>query len=211
MDSLKIKNKGQARIFKNDQMESLTKTKPWIIYSIYIPVCSAMIYYGSKLPEFSLVFIAVLFLIAMISWTLFEYLAHRYLFHLNPGSQWGKRLVYIFHGNHHEFPRDTERLFMPPVPSILIGSIVFGIFAGISYLLTGTINYSFIFFPGFITGYLIYVSMHYAIHTFAPPKIFKGLWRNHHLHHYRYHDKGYGVSTPFWDIMFNTVPKNGKL
>jgi len=208
VNSLKIKNKGQARIFKDDQMESLTKTKPWIIYSIYIPVCSVMLNHGSAITGFSWISIAGLFIIAMLSWTLFEYFAHRYLFHLNPVSRWGKRIIYIFHGNHHEFPRDTDRLFMPPVPSILIGSILFGIFAGISYLLTGTINYSFFFFPGFITGYLIYVSMHYAIHTYAPPKLLKGLWRNHYLHHYQHHDKGYGVSTPFWDIIFKTVPKN---
>lgn len=210
MDQVKNNNKGQARIFRNNILEGLTKTRPWIIYSIYIPVCATMIYHSTNLPGFSPGLITGLYFTAMLSWTLFEYMAHRYLFHYQTDSLQGKRLVYIFHGNHHEFPRDKERLFMPPVPSILIGSIIFGIFSGISYFLTGTINYSFIFFPGFISGYLIYVSMHYAIHTYAPPRMLKGLWRNHHMHHYRYHDKGFGVSSPLWDILFKTVPPGEK-
>lgn len=207
MENLKIKNKGQARIFNNTHLERLSKTRPWVIYSIYIPVCFSMLWYINWLQSFSIGFIVFLYLIAMFSWTLFEYLAHRFLFHFNSTSDFGNRLVYIFHGNHHEYPRDTQRLFMPPLPSIIMGTIVFGIFATISYLFSGTINYSLIYFPGFISGYLIYVSMHYAIHTYAPPKMLKGLWKNHHLHHYKYHDKGFGVSSSLWDIIFKTVPK----
>lgn len=207
MEDLKIKNTGQARIFTNTYLESLSKTKPWVIYSIYIPLCMAMIWYVKSLNIYSTGFIVMFFLIAMFSWTLFEYLAHRFLFHLHARSEFGRRLVFIFHGNHHEYPRDTDRLFMPPLPSIIIGATVFAIFAALFYIFTGSINMSLIFFPGFISGYLIYVSLHYAIHTFTPPKMLKALWRNHHLHHYKYHDKGFGVSSPIWDIIFKTVPK----
>ncbi|HOA37827.1 MAG TPA: sterol desaturase family protein [Flavihumibacter sp.] len=48
--------------------------------------------------------------------------------------------------------------------------------------------------------------MHYAIHTWKPPfKWMKGLWRNHHLHHYKDEGKGYGVSTTVWDRVFGTM------
>jgi sterol desaturase/sphingolipid hydroxylase (fatty acid hydroxylase superfamily) len=66
-----------------------------------------------------------------------------------------------------------------------------------------------VFFPGFITGYLIYVSMHFAIHAYAPPKYLKILWRNHHLHHYKYPDKAFGVSLMLWDKLFGTLPDRG--
>jgi hypothetical protein len=33
-----INNKGQATISKNPFLERLTKTRPWIIYAIYIPL-----------------------------------------------------------------------------------------------------------------------------------------------------------------------------
>lgn len=208
MDHGKIYNKGQARIFSNPYLEALTKTRPWVIYAIYIPLSIAMIYYSTSIPGFSGLFITGLFLAALLSWTLFEYIAHRYLFHFHAESPRAQRIIYIFHGNHHEYPRDRDRLFMPPVPSVLLGLIVFSIFSAISFVLTGTIDYIFVFFPGFLTGYLLYVSMHYAIHAFKPPRFAKSLWRNHHLHHYRYPDKGFGVSSPFWDVLFKTVPEH---
>ncbi|MGV3509469.1 MAG: sterol desaturase family protein [Sphingobacteriaceae bacterium] len=205
MDLQRINNKGQARIFNNEILESLSKTRPWVIYAIYIPLCAALLTRCYTHLGFSISFIATLFLIAMFSWTLFEYIAHRYLFHFNASSSLGQRIVYIFHGNHHEYPRDKERLFMPPLPSILAAIVMFSIFYEISLLITGTGNYAFVFFPGFIIGYLIYVSMHYAIHAFAPPKLMKGLWRNHHLHHYKYPEKGFGVSSTLWDRVFGTM------
>lgn len=203
----KIKNKGQARLFASNILERLTKTRPWVIYSLYIPTCAFMVYYSYNSLKISGFTIAILFFIAMLSWTLFEYFAHRFLFHFEADSKIGKRLVYLFHGNHHEYPRDRMRLFMPPVPSILIAIVLFSIFFSLSYVFTGTGNFAFVYFPGFVIGYLLYVSMHYAIHAYAPPKFLKALWRNHHLHHYKYPEKGFGVSSVFWDRIFNTMPK----
>jgi sterol desaturase/sphingolipid hydroxylase (fatty acid hydroxylase superfamily) len=55
-------------------------------------------------------------------------------------------------------------------------------------------------------GYLLYASMHYAIHAWNPPfKWMKPLWRNHHLHHYKDEQKGFGVSSTFWDHVFGTM------
>jgi sterol desaturase/sphingolipid hydroxylase (fatty acid hydroxylase superfamily) len=65
---------------------------------------------------------------------------------------------------------------------------------------------AFVFFPGFIFGYLVYGSMHYAIHAWNPPfKWMKPLWRNHHLHHYKDEHKGFGVSITLWDHVFGTM------
>ena len=96
---------------------------------------------------------------------------------------------------------------MPPVPSIILASVIFAAIWYGSILITGNPHYTFMFFPGFMIGYLAYVSMHYAIHAFAPPKYMKALWRNHHLHHYKYPEKGFGVSSTFWDMIFGTVPE----
>jgi len=203
----KIKNTGQARLFKNDFLESLTKTRPWVIYSIYIPLCMYLIYYSHDTLGYAYSFIAMMFFGALAFWTLFEYFAHRYLFHYEPSSDWATRIVYIFHGNHHEYPRDRMRLFMPPVPSIILAAVVFSLIYLFSLLFTGTGDYAYMFFPGFMIGYLAYVSMHYAIHAFAPPKPLKALWRNHHLHHYKYPERGFGVSSVFWDVVFGSLPK----
>lgn len=207
MQNTPINNKGQVRLFENPFLETLTKTRPWVIYLIYIPFIAYLLIYSYTTLNYSIGFIASLYFIAMLSWTLVEYIAHRYIFHLKANSELGKRIIYIFHENHHEYPRDKMRLFMPPVPSVILAALLLGIFAMLSYLFTGTISYAYTFFSGFFSGYLIYVSMHYAIHTFAPPKFLKALWRNHHLHHYKYPDKGFGVSSSFWDKIFGTVPE----
>jgi hypothetical protein len=34
----KIHNKGQARLFKNDFLEALTKAHPLVIWGMYIPI-----------------------------------------------------------------------------------------------------------------------------------------------------------------------------
>jgi sterol desaturase/sphingolipid hydroxylase (fatty acid hydroxylase superfamily) len=89
---------------------------------------------------------------------------------------------------------------MPPIPSLILASFFFSL----QYLILGKM--AFMFFPGFILGYLIYGSMHYAIHAWNPPfQFMKPLWRNHHLHHYKDEHRGFGVSTTFWDRLFGTM------
>ena len=94
---------------------------------------------------------------------------------------------------------------MPPLPSLILSTAIFslmyvlGSFAGLEH-------HVFFFFPGFVFGYLLYGSMHYAIHAWKPPfKWMKALWRNHHLHHYKNEELGFGVSTTLWDHVFGTM------
>lgn len=201
MEFDKIKNKGQARLFRSAYLEMMTKTHPVVVYCMYFPVIGFMLYYGASHKGLAAGTEVLLFLAGTFFWTFFEYLMHRYLFHLVVESDRAKKFVYIMHGVHHEYPRDKERLFMPPVPSLILATIIFYTM----YLLMGW--KALAFFPGFVFGYIAYGSMHYAIHAFAPPKFMKALWRNHHLHHYKAPDKGFGVSSVLWDIIFRTVPK----
>jgi sterol desaturase/sphingolipid hydroxylase (fatty acid hydroxylase superfamily) len=196
----KIHNKGQARIFRNQYLEYVTKTNPLVIWGMYLPVLLLLPYYSVNTLNFSGLKVFLLYIAGMFFWTFTEYILHRFLFHFHPESEKGKRLNYVLHGNHHEYPRDKERLFMPVVPSIIIASIFFFFF----YFILGKNVFSF--FPGFLLGYLIYGSMHYAIHAWSPPfKWMKGLWRNHHLHHYKESDMGFGVSSTLWDHLFGTM------
>lgn len=89
---------------------------------------------------------------------------------------------------------------MPPVPSLIISSLIFLLMYAFMR------NYVFLFFPGFMLGYLMYGTMHYAIHAWNPPfKWMKPLWRNHHLHHYKNEEQGFGVSSTLWDHVFGTM------
>jgi sterol desaturase/sphingolipid hydroxylase (fatty acid hydroxylase superfamily) len=70
----------------------------------------------------------------------------------------------------------------------------------------------FAFFPGFITGYLIYDMMHYAMHHYNfKSSLMKKVKQHHMLHHYDDDTKGFGVSTAIWDVIFRSgFPKKNK-
>ncbi|MBU3713420.1 MAG: fatty acid hydroxylase [Ferruginibacter sp.] len=196
----KIKNKGQARLFSNNYLEFLTKTHPLVIWCLYLPIILWLPYYSVyslSLPTESTI---IFFIAGGFFWTLTEYVLHRFVFHHHPKTFTGKKINYLLHGNHHEYPRDKQRLFMPPLPSLLIASTFIIFFR----LIIG--KYAYAFFPGFMLGYLVYASMHYAIHAWKPPfKWMKSLWINHHLHHYKHESKGFGVSSTLWDHVFGTM------
>lgn len=196
----KIHNKGQGRLFQSDYLEMMTKTHPVVIYSMYLPLIAFMMYYGNAYKGIPVLRSMGFFVLGMLAWSLMEYVLHRFVFHFISESPRVKMVIYKLHGIHHEYPRDRERLFMPPVPSLLLACLFFCL----QYILLGNDVWSF--FPGFLFGYLMYGSMHYAIHAFAPPRFLKALWRNHHLHHYKFPEKGFGVSSVLWDHVFRTLP-----
>ena len=201
----KIHNKGQARLFNNQYLEYLTKTHPLVIWGLYLPIIGGMVYYSFASLHLSLLQVGASFFAGVFLWTLFEYVIHRYAFHYVAESDRAVKIVYLIHGNHHEYPRDKERLFMPPVPNLIIAATLFILFLTLTRIL-GIENYVYTFFPGFVLGYLVYGTMHYAIHAWNPPfKWMKPLWRNHHLHHYKNAEKGFGVSSTLWDHVFNTM------
>lgn len=201
----KIHNKGQAQLFKNQYMEYLTKTHPLVIWAMYLPLVIFMLYFSSAQLDMSALNISLLFVSGMLFWSFFEYVIHRYVFHFMAESAKAVKIVYLIHGNHHEYPRDKQRLFMPPMPSILLATLVFSLMYFFAFLI-GAIDGVFAFFPGFMLGYLMYGTMHYAIHAWNPPfKWMKPLWRNHHLHHYKEQEKGFGVSSTLWDHVFGTM------
>jgi sterol desaturase/sphingolipid hydroxylase (fatty acid hydroxylase superfamily) len=134
-------------------------------------------------------------------WTLSEYLLHRFVFHYEPRTDWGKRIHFLMHGIHHDFPNDTTRLVMPPSVSVPLALLFYGF-----YLFILPAEYVGIFFGGFIFGYICYDEIHYATHH-APVKGKIGLWVKHHhvRHHYLDNGRGFGVSSPLWDYVFGTM------
>ncbi|MGX7668154.1 sterol desaturase family protein [Flavobacterium pedocola] len=195
-----VYNEGQARLFDNKYLEMLTKGNPILIWSIYIPILTYLVYRAYSFYQIPGLITFSLFVSGMLYWTFFEYIAHRYIFHWVSENIRVQKVAYVMHGNHHEYPRDRDRLFMPPFPSLILSSTLFGL----HYLILG--DYNWAFFPGFMLGYLLYASMHYAIHAFEPPfEFMKPLWRNHQMHHYRNEQLGFGVSNTFWDKVFGTT------
>jgi sterol desaturase/sphingolipid hydroxylase (fatty acid hydroxylase superfamily) len=102
------------------------------------------------------------------------------------------------------------RLVMPPAVSIPMA----GFFLGLFYLLLGVIferpHWVGPLMAGFLIGYLIYDLTHYATHHYAMRwgAYFRYLKRHHMLHHYKTPDQRFGVSSPFWDWVYGTLPKD---
>lgn len=196
---------GKAQIFKNPFLESLTKTNPIqniIVYGITIIALITLAIMKIGLSAWT---VAGLFILGVFFWTFAEYMLHRYVFHWVTEAKWSQRFHFIMHGSHHQFPRDEERLLMPPVPGLIMASVLFVFFFGVFWLL-GISELTFGFFPGFFSGYLMYSFVHRATHVMRPPKKFKNIWHHHSLHHYQYPEKAFGVSNTLWDRVFGTMP-----
>jgi len=80
MDYKKIDNKGKARLFESEILESLTKTHPVVIWTLYMPIIIFLLYYSFSKLNMSVIQIAINFVEGLISWSLTEYLLHRFVF-----------------------------------------------------------------------------------------------------------------------------------
>ncbi len=198
-----IHSKNVERVFKNDFLERFTKTYFFVPVILYTLVSISLITYGYGKPYMSLASSPFIFIAGVFFFTLIEYLTHRYFFHLIPKTKKQEELVYKVHGMHHDYPKDTMRLVLPVFFSLPIATAFFFLFK----LVMGV--YVFSFFPGFIFGYAIYEFIHYLVHALRPPKnrFWKNLWINHSIHHYREPNKAYGLTSPLWDIVFQTMPR----
>lgn len=194
------------QMFKNNLMESLSKVHYSVPLFIFLPVIIFFIVLAFSnnigLPGFT-----VFFLIGLLVWTATEYLLHRFIFHYHPSSEFGKKIHFIFHGVHHDYPKDRKRLVMPPAVSIPLAAsfyFLFSLFFQPSQL--------YAFFPGFLLGYLSYDMLHYAMHHYNfKSGIMKRVKQHHMLHHYHDPENGFGVSTALWDNIlrsrFSDSPK----
>jgi len=195
---------GEARLFKAPLLETLTKTPGWIPAAIFLPVVAYLT--RRSAAQGRAVETILGWMMGMVLWTLAEYLIHRFVFHFVPKSPWGHKIMYLFHGVHHQFPRDRYRLVMP-----LSLSIPLAIFFWMLFRMVFGARLVDSLLAGFVVGYVMYDSMHYLIHHFRPPQghfaFLKILWRWHHIHHYAEPDHAFNVSIPLWDYIFGTTPR----
>ncbi len=204
MNNYRISNKGTTALFNNKFLEALTRTHVAVPIVLYNGVGLIILFYASRYTSLNMIHALYLFPLGMFTFSLVEYCIHRFLFHFTPKNEKQEHFKYKIHGVHHEYPRDKERLVMPPVVSILIAVFFYIVFR---LLMAETV---LLFFPGFLSGYCVYLSIHYAVHRYRPPKNFlRILWTHHALHHYKADDTAFAVSLPIWDHLFGTLPPRG--
>lgn len=196
-----VSNKDETvRMFQSDFFENFSKVHFTVPLFIFLPIIMYFLYRSIWVFEMKLLSILSLIIIGLFIWTITEYTLHRFIFHFEAKSKIGKKIHFIFHGVHHDYPHDSKRLVMPPAVSIPLAALFYFLFRWI-------VGESFIspFFVGFLTGYLFYDLTHYAIHHFNMHNKFWLAIKNHHMkHHYQDPSKGFGVSTPLWDVIVGT-------
>jgi sterol desaturase/sphingolipid hydroxylase (fatty acid hydroxylase superfamily) len=187
-------------MFKNRLMEQLSKVHFSVPLIIFIPVITFLCWLSLVKVNNGIITWLLCVLAGISVWSFVEYVLHRFVFHFEPQSSWGRKLHFIFHGVHHDYPNDAMRLVMPPSVSIPLATGFFFLFRSLipEYYLYG-------FFAGFLAGYLFYDISHYALHHLNfKSKFWKKLKKHHMQHHYFDATKGYGVSSSLWDKIFRS-------
>jgi sterol desaturase/sphingolipid hydroxylase (fatty acid hydroxylase superfamily) len=127
-----VSNKDEsARLFKSNFLEMFSHVHPAIPLVVYLPVIGYFLYRAGSEPIMSPAGIIGLFLAGVFVWTLTEYLLHRFVFHYQPHSEWGKKLHFLMHGVHHDYPNDSLRLVMPPVISVPLAMLFYFLFVAL--------------------------------------------------------------------------------
>lgn len=194
-------------MFENELLEKFSRIHPATPFVVYLPMVAVLLY-RTYARDVGVLTMAGLVLAGVLLWTLAEYLLHRYVFHWYNDTPFGRRLHFLLHGVHHEYPNDSDRLVMPLLTSVPLAVLFYSFF----YFALGGVRLAEPAFAGFALGYLMYDGTHYALHHFKQTtRLGKFIKRHHMLHHHADHDGGFGVSTPLWDYVFGTMPQVRKL
>lgn len=210
MDVTKINHSDvPIRLFESDFLEFFTHIHPAVIVIIWAPV---MLFFllraiAEQVVGVSAAYIPIAFVLGMFVWTFAEYTLHRFVFHFEPTSPGMEKLVYLFHGIHHEQPQCKTRLVMPPIVSVPLAFVFYGLFTLVVGALIGVYRWIDPMFSGFVLGYLAYDLTHYATHHIPMRWGFLKFLKQHHMkHHYKTPEQRFGVSSALWDRVFGTLP-----
>lgn len=184
-------------------LEPLSKTAWWVVPTIWLPPVMYGTWLGfqnlSSAPEAAAYWALGLFL-----WTLVEYILHRCLFHIDyylPDNRVGITAHFLLHGIHHYLPMDKYRLVMPPTLFVVLAfpfwKLAHTVFA-YNWFAAVTV------FSGGIFGYISYDLTHYFLHHRNLPAWYRQLKKYHLRHHFADYQNGFGVTSRFWDWVFNT-------
>lgn len=137
-----------------------------------------------------------------------EWLIHVFILHWRPRNVAGLQIdteLARDHRRHHADPRDVPLVFIPwrSLIAVIAGEVAIGLFAfprlgqGLTWILAVA-----------VTG-LAYEWTHYLIHSDYRPRrrLYKAVWRNHRLHHYKNEHYWFTVTTTSTaDRLFGTYP-----
>lgn len=145
------------------------------------------------------IFQAIAFAGGLFCWTFIEYFVHRFLMHRHNKEAYYKS----DHFHHHTSP---TKIFTGTIKRLIytVAPIIFTLvsIAASSYLLLPA---------GILTGFAVYINMHRVLHSRSATKWFGRLQKFHMQHHFGKTEKCFGVTSTWWDRLFNTMDTTQKL
>ena len=206
--------KEPIRLFQSDILEFFTHIHPAAVAAVYLPLIGLLLAIGIRYAPPGAGpaatpgggwLVPLLWAAGLLIWTPAEYLLHRFLFHFAPRTPRQERVSFLFHGVHHSQPMVKTRLVMPPALSLPLAGLFFLFFRLVFLVIPGGLAATLILSSGFLTGYLLYDMLHYAMHHFNIKSGYvQKVRRNHMRHHALTPNKRFGVTTLFWDRVFGT-------
>lgn len=205
--------KGSALFFNQPYLEVFTRTPWYVVPLFWSPII--LWHLSAAVEDFSgstagIIAGSALILFGLFAWTILEYVFHRFLFHMEkalPETQTAYALHFLLHGVHHFLPMDRMRLVMPP--------ILFAFLSVGPYFLIRTLLGQKILNPlysGAVSAYIGYDLFHYFFHHGVSKFKFVNLMKSYHMaHHYKDYNKGYGVTSMLWDLVFHTTFDHSKI
>ncbi len=137
------------------------------------------------------------------TWTLAEYLLHRFVLHRAP-------VIEPMHAAHHASPRAYIGTPTWVTLSLFFVAVFLPAWRGISF------NVASGLVAGVMAGFLWYGILHHTIHHGSPRALalqLKKIARRHMRHHYSRQQGNFGVTTALWDWVFGTqlqAPRSGQ-
>ncbi|RDW85843.1 ceramide very long chain fatty acid hydroxylase [Coleophoma crateriformis] len=196
------KGGASAPLFGNF-LEPLSKTAWYVVPIVWLPP----VMYGTYIARegcTSLRQEACYWVFGLFLWTFFEYILHRFLFHLDkwlPDNRAALTLHFLLHGIHHYLPMDKLRLVMPPTLFLVLATPFWKLAHLIFYW---NWHIATAVFCGGIFGYICYDLTHYFLHHRKLPAYWQQLKKHHLEHHFMDYQNGFGVTNRFWDRVFGT-------
>ena len=193
----KLQSHPRVRLFRSDCLEALTVISPRAFAALW--ACNLMLVVTVAWGAADSFTAIALFAAGLLIWSLVEYVMHRFLFHWQTQVRWLQAAIFVMHGNHHVVPNDSCRNLMPPIVSLPLSAAIWTL----CRLALGPLGT--LLFLGFIVGYVMYDSLHYACHQLPMRgRLLRQLRRHHIRHHYTRRDGNYAVTLMGWDRVFGT-------
>ena len=136
------------------------------------------------------------------TWTLGEYLLHRFAMH----ELHGRGILSREHLEHHVRASWTwDPIMWLAWTGVVLTGLGWAVVAG---LLTGAPAVGAAFGGGWILGYFFYEYVHAQSHLRGPTGRYSAFVRRHHFHHHFGHPMAnHGVTTGVWDRVFGTYER----